>query len=108
VFSVVESDAGHLLINASSPDERVNISPPGRNAARIYYSIDPGTSPGLYDILLEAGATRVFTPNPFPPPPVDVTDPGVVRVTPEPAGLAVLAFGGLLVLRRRRIASALE
>ena len=106
VFTVVEGDAGHLLINASSPDERVDLtkSQPVQNAARIYYSVDPGAAPGFYNIRLEESTTRIYTANEFGwvPPPVGVTDAGRVLVTPEPSGLVVLALGGVLALRRRR------
>ena len=37
-------------------------------------------------------------------PSVDITDAGVVLVTPEPCGLALLPVAGLLALRRRRTA----
>ena len=105
-LTVVEGDAGHLVINASSPDERVNLTKdvPVQNAARIYYSVDPDAAPRLYNIRLDEGRTRIYTADEtgWVPPPVGVTDSGLVLVTPEPSGLAVLAFGGLLALRRRR------
>ena len=110
VFRVVEGDADHLMINALSPDERVDVTNPGKNAARIYYSIDSGAAPGRYNIRLEPGTTRIYTGRPggWIPPPVGVTDAGLVLVTPEPSGLAVIAVGGLLALRRRRRTSAVE
>jgi hypothetical protein len=103
VFTVAEADAGHLLIRASSPDESVDITQPPRNAARIYYRIDAGAPAGLYPITLEEGTTRIYsTESGGVHPPLGVTDPGLVLVTPEPAGLAVLALSATLLLRRRR------
>ena len=112
VLTAVEGDAGHLLISGSSPGERVNLTKdqPVQNAARIYYSVDPGAAPGFYSIRMEEGTTRIYTANDtgWVPPPVGVTDAGLVLVTPEPSGLAVLGLAGVLALRRRREARALE
>jgi hypothetical protein len=108
VLTVVEGNAGHLLINASSPDERVDITRPPKNAARVYYSLDAGAAPGRYSITLEPSTTRLYTANTsgWVPPFVGVTDPGLVLVTPEPSGLTILAVGGVLALRRRRLQPA--
>ena len=108
-FSVVESAADHLFINASSPDERVDIpyADTPTYAARIYYTVDPAAAPGRYSITLEPRTTRTYAVDQIELP-VDVTDPGLVLVTPEPSGLAVLALSGLLALRRRRTPRALE
>ena len=104
VFTVAEGDAAHLFIRASSVNEAVDITQPPRNAARIYYSIDAAAAPGLYPITLEEGTTRIYSAESggVPPPPLGVTDPGLVRVTPEPSGLAMLALGAVLALLRRR------
>jgi MYXO-CTERM domain-containing protein len=109
VFTTIDSAADHLFINASSPDERVDIPYPDHPtyAARVYYTVDPGTAPGLYRITLEPRTTRTYAVDQINVP-VDVTDPGLIQVTPEPSGLAVLAFGGLLALRRRRAPRALQ
>jgi hypothetical protein len=109
VFSVVESAPDHLFINASSPDERVDIpyADTPTYAARVYYTVDPGTAPGLYRITLEPRTTRTYAVDQIELP-VDVADPGLVLVTPEPSALALLALGGVLALRRPRTPRALE
>src|SRR5687768_8075839 len=112
------SDAAELVQNEVEPDHilafagyKFTYAGPladintGEKAARIYYTVDPGAAPGLYRITLNPGYT-IFG---FGDPncehchgPVFIDDPGLIRVTPEPAGLALIGAVAVLVLQRRR------
>ena len=103
-FVQSEADAGHILAAAQDGTSLGVDVVTGPKAARVYYAVDPGTTPGLYRITLNPVGTTFVSGDPnrqgyFPV--VDITDPGVVLVTPEPSGLALLAVAGLLALRRR-------
>jgi hypothetical protein len=83
----------------------------GTKAARLAFRVDPGTAPGLYRINLDPSFTAWSSGDPFGPnlfPYVDITDPGLVLVTPDPSGLGLLSVGTLLALRRRGGPRALE
>ena len=109
VFGQQEVRPDHVLVNASFA---LSYSGPladitsGAKAARVYYSVDPGTAPGLYRITLNPNQT-VFgfgDPNCDSCYAVAIDDPGVVLVTPEPAGLALLSVAGaILVCPRPRL-----
>ena len=103
-----EVEPDHILASAgykftySGPLADINT---GEKAARIYYNVDPGAAPGLYRITLNPTNT-IFG---FNDPncehchgPVFIDDPGVIRVTPEPAGLALPLAAGVMALRRQR------
>ena len=108
-FTVTEAAPDHLLITVTDVDDPndtdvtlVDIVT-GRKAARVYYGVDAAALPGLYNITLDPqetawghGLPKGFLLT------VDTPDPGVVRVTPEPAGLALLGIPAALALRRRR------
>ena len=105
VFTEREARPDHILVNASYA---LTYSGPladittGAKVARIYYSIDPGTAPGLYRITLDRNTTVFGTGNPNCSCPIfpDLSDAGVVLVTPEPSGVALVGVAWVLALRR--------
>ena len=103
-FTVATNTPEELLINISSNNDLFDVSS-GQKAARIFYTIDPGTDLGAYRIVFDTGNT-VFgsgDPNRLDPAiPVDLVDVGLVTYVPEPASAALLGFAGLLMLRRRK------
>lgn len=100
-----EADAGRILAEGAEfggADYGSDVTT-GTEAARVFYSVDPDVTPGLYQIALSPNWTAFGTGNPnghevF----VDFNDPGMVLVTPEPSGFALLGLAGVLALRRRR------
>ena len=102
-FTVFDSGPGHLLFGASNSDRLSDITT-GRKAARIFYSVDAGAAPGLYNLTLDREWTVFVSGEPVSANRivVDITDPGVIRVTPEPAGLALIGAVAVFALRRRR------
>jgi len=104
-FTVPESAPDHLLIEVTIPPAApLTDLMTGTKAARVYYAVDPAAPPGVYDITLDPQETGIASglPNRALPPPVGVTDPGVVLVTPEPSGMALPGALGLLLARRVR------
>jgi len=117
----VFTDAGaYLQTFVQAPDRLlvgggIGSGPPvnvmtGAKAARVYYTIDPSTAPGVYRITIDPITTAFNYLDPncsmcYPPP---ASDDGVILVTPEPSGLALVALGGVLAIRRRRTPPALE
>lgn len=72
----------------------------GMGLFRVNFSVAAGTPAGSYPIAFNLGATELSDEN------GDVltiqTQGGAINVVPEPASLSLLAFGGMLLLVRRR------
>jgi hypothetical protein len=102
-----EADAGHILVEAAytsgtGNDHGIDITT-GAKAGRVFYAVDPGTAPGLYPIRFDPGPTVFGSGDPnFPGNLIyaDLSDVGLVQVTPEPTALALLAVAGVVALRR--------
>ena len=103
-FSVATNTPDELLINISSNNDLFDVTS-GQKAARIFYTIDPGSAADSYTVAFDTNNT-VFgsgDPNrPDPAIPVALTDVGRAVFVPEPGSLAVLGLAGLLALKRRR------
>src|SRR2546423_970838 len=55
-FSVAENTANNVLANISSNNDLADITS-GKKAARIFYTVDPGATPGIYRLALDTGST---------------------------------------------------
>jgi hypothetical protein len=103
-LQTLEAELGHIV--AVGVDSRTGTGSDittGSKAARVIYLVDDSLAPGVYRIVLRPEWTVFGSGNPECSCPIfaDVSDPGVVLVTPEPSSLGLLALG-LLGLRRRR------
>jgi hypothetical protein len=74
----------------------------GTKAARVYFTLDPGVTSGIYQIFLDPAGTLFVSGDTGEAIPVNISDPGTVYFTPEPTALSFAAIAGLLALRRRR------
>ena len=74
----------------------------GQKAARVWFEIDPATSPdSFYEIRFDRDLT-VFAARTGDDPIIPVTlESGFIRVVPEPSGVVLLGFGALVSRRRR-------
>jgi PEP-CTERM motif len=101
VFLIDEAAPDHLFFSGSNVNVLSDITD-GKKVARLYYNVDADALPGLYrirvdqDFAFESGDPSGHYIG------VDITDPGVIRVTPEPSALALLGAAALFGLRRRR------
>jgi hypothetical protein len=98
-------DASSTYILAQGVNSSTGLSDivTGSEVARVFYAVDEGAAPGVYRIGFDLNNTAFGTGNPngfdiFP----RFDDAGVVRVTPEPSGLAVLGAAAAFALRRCR------
>lgn len=78
--------------------------------AEIVFEVQAGTLPSQYRVEINEGITNFgsLDPNRLDPT-VEYTvvtgdGSGLINIVPEPASLSLLALGGLLALRRRRVA----
>jgi hypothetical protein len=80
----------------------------GTKAARVFYTIDPDAPCALYTISLDnsPGTTLFVSGDTGDAIPVDISDRGTVRCTPEPTSLLLPGVAGMLALRRLRPARA--
>ena len=75
--------------------------------ARVVVNIPAGVLPGVYNVTYSSDLTAFGSGDPTRENPAintALTDMATIEVVPEPASLGLLAVGGLLALRRRRIA----
>ena len=103
-FTVAESGADDLLINISSNNDLADINT-GDKAARIFYEVDPGVNGRNYTITFDPSATVFGSGDPNRELVIAVNLGDGVQL-PDPAGLSLLAWAGVLGLRRRRRVTA--
>ena len=78
--------------------------------AEIVFEVLAGTLPSQYKVEINQGVTNFgsLDPNRLDPSVEYTVSPegssGLINIVPEPASLSLLALGGLLALRRRRVA----
>ena len=74
----------------------------GTKVARVYYTINPDAFRGVSTVFLDPALTLFVSGDTGEAIPVDVSDPGTVTWTPEPAALPLLCMAGALLRRRHR------
>jgi len=74
----------------------------GTKAARVFYTIDPNAGMGYYHIYLDPAGTLFVSGDTGEAIPIDISDPGLVIVWPEPTSMPLLAVAGVGVLAMRR------
>jgi hypothetical protein len=102
-FTIVENGPDHMFIHIGSLS-LVDITT-GDQAARIFYTVDPGTDPGDFKIVYDTHLTAFASGDPDQPIaiPVALVDVGFVQiVAPEPSSLSLLCIAGSVGLLRPR------
>jgi hypothetical protein len=98
------SDQKRIQVGAAISSTGVDITPNLNGLVRLQVMVPGNTAPGAYSIVLDPGAFSLGGG----PALVAVPDPtgGGVNVigVPEPASLGLIGLGGILFLRRRRVA----
>ena len=87
---------------AIGQEDEVNVDPTHNGFLKLTVIVPPSTPAGVYNLTVDPralslaglGAPIVATPG----------TPGTITVIPEPASMGLIALGGVLFLRRRRIA----
>ena len=87
----------------TTPANQVNITDALNGFVRIPIIVPANAAPGFYPIIVEAPPTTALAG--LGAPIVSVPGQGGgVQIVPEPASLGLIVLGGLLTLRRRRVA----
>jgi hypothetical protein len=101
------SDFKTVLLSAAlgGTGQEANISNNLNGFAKIQVMVPAGTPAGVYPINIPQPAEGGFLSlGSAGPSIVAVGAPGLLTVAPEPGSLGLIAIGGLLALRRRRVA----
>ena len=98
------STADRIQVGAAITGAGVNISDVLNGLVRLRVLIPGSVTQGAYNARLDPGAFSLGGTDPSLAAAVPEQGTGTITVIPEPASLGLIVFGGLLALRRRRVA----
>jgi hypothetical protein len=101
-LTILESTPTRLVFNITSGNDLTDIDE-GESAARVFFTLAPDMTPGLYRMRFDPANTIFGSGDPELPLLIEValTDEGIFGI-PEPSGLTMVGAAGVLALRRRR------